>query len=63
MGHFLSLSGRDTKNLTRCGTFLYIDYAHSHHGFHRLGSISTSDVCEQISGIKTITVGLLCTVL
>jgi len=62
MGHFLSLCGRDTERFTWCGTFIYVAYAQSHHGFHRLGSISTSDMCEQISGIKTITVGLLCKV-
>jgi len=59
MGHFLSLSGRDTEKFTWYGTVIYVAYAQSHHGFQRLGSVSTAEVCEQISGIKTITMGLL----
>jgi len=62
MGYFLPLSGRDTKKFMWCGIIIYVAYAQSNHGFQRLGSISTSDVCEQISGIKTITVGLFSTV-
>lgn len=62
MRHFVSMSGWDTEKLTWCGTFIYVAYAQSHHAFHKLGSISTSDVCDHISGIKTITLGLLYTV-